>query len=498
MAGRLAAQVEVVATSGSFVPGTRVLFATDFSADTVGSFPRNLKYLTGSASVAEKNGKKMLRSAAGGEFIIQLSEQLPVRFTLEFDVVARETDCCAGEELAVEGTPSLARTAGSAQLLWHHQYVAILGGGRDMGNSTVRLDPTLQAELLGQLGRVQVAVDSTRVQLFTNGKRLYDFPNVPFSRGSVIRVFLGGLDNGERAVYLARVRVAESGVSAVPTVADAPLTTTSAAPVTTAAPPTAPATATTAATRTIQPQPSPVTTKASPVITQLQVLYSHMTNVDWNEIVGARWCRLQVSLKSDTLTYSVEPVPCTGTSFAGKVVVGRFDKRNEYPFAYVFRLFAVFPDGTETVTEVAPETVAPFPLLLVGLQTETGGRKLKACPDAQYTPEGTSVAMYTGLPHDWYWWRVWGPGLPPEGKFWDMSGVAAPGCLEWAYAFRGAGELVPITVAPTDEQGTLVVPQAKAWRIEWVTTPTTSTAVGDRVMSCISTTYPYADCPIKL
>ena len=214
LAGRAAAQS--TETGGGFSPGGQTLFATDFTQDAVGDFPRGLKLVKGSLEVVERDGVRMLRSTSPAEFIIPLPEVLPAQFTLEFDIVARGIDCCAGEELAVEGSPTLARTAGSAQLLWHHQWLAILGGGRDMSNSTVKVSETLQAELLGQLGHVQIAFDGPSMKLWTNGVRLYNLPELAFRRSNVLRVFLGGTDEGDRAVYLARVRVAGSGGASAP------------------------------------------------------------------------------------------------------------------------------------------------------------------------------------------------------------------------------------------------------------------------------------------
>ena len=167
--------------------------------------------MKGSLDVVERDGIRMLRSTSPAEFIIPLRETLPAQFTLEFDIVSRGIDCCAGEELAIEGSPTMARTPGSAQLLWHHQWLAILGGGKDMGNSTVKVSETLQAELLGQLGHVQIAFDGPSMKLYTNGVQLYNLPDLAFRRSNVLRVYLGGLDDADRAVYLAKIRVAAAG-----------------------------------------------------------------------------------------------------------------------------------------------------------------------------------------------------------------------------------------------------------------------------------------------
>ena len=216
-----AAQAALVAAGSAFLPGARELFSTNFSEDADGEFPKRLQFLRGSMQVVQHDGRRMLRSASQSEFVIPLPETLPARFTLEFDVVARDSNCCAGEELAFEGTPALSRSSDSAQVLWHHQYLAILGGGENMTTSTLRLKEPMQEQLLGKLSEVRVAFDGPKFRLYTNGVQLYDIARLAFVRGRVLRVFLGGRNDAERAVYLARIRVAASGTAA-PTVVRPP------------------------------------------------------------------------------------------------------------------------------------------------------------------------------------------------------------------------------------------------------------------------------------
>ena len=44
-----------------FVPGSKVIYFTDFSEDKVGNFARRLKYKSGPVEVVERDGVKMLR-----------------------------------------------------------------------------------------------------------------------------------------------------------------------------------------------------------------------------------------------------------------------------------------------------------------------------------------------------------------------------------------------------------------------------------------------------
>ena len=71
-----------------FKPGDRPLFVEDFTKEEVGNFPRRLEFIDGNMEVAEWQGGRYLRvSSWPGRFEIRLPEQLPERFTIEFDTM---------------------------------------------------------------------------------------------------------------------------------------------------------------------------------------------------------------------------------------------------------------------------------------------------------------------------------------------------------------------------------------------------------------------------
>jgi OmpA-OmpF porin, OOP family len=68
-----------------FKPGDQPLFVEDFTRDEVGDFPRRLELTQGNMEVAEWKGGRYLRITSWpGKFAINLPQQLPDRFTLEF------------------------------------------------------------------------------------------------------------------------------------------------------------------------------------------------------------------------------------------------------------------------------------------------------------------------------------------------------------------------------------------------------------------------------
>lgn len=189
--------------TAAFVPGARTVFAADFSSMT--TLPAEFRFVRGTAEFGQQGGVRMLRASAPTEFVISLPEMLPQRFTLEADLVTHPFNCCADAEFGVEGTVELARSQRSAQLLWHHQYATIMGGGSAAGDRNVY--PPSTQQLLGQLAHIQVAMDGTHFTLFTNDVLLLDIPDLQFARDRVLRVLVGGVAVPGGDVYLAKLRI---------------------------------------------------------------------------------------------------------------------------------------------------------------------------------------------------------------------------------------------------------------------------------------------------
>ena len=73
----------------------------------------------------------------------------------------------------------------------------------------------LRESLPGQLTQIVASFSGETVKLYTNGRRLYTLTERRFARGRVIRVFLGGQDDGDQAVYLARLRVTAGAATTI-------------------------------------------------------------------------------------------------------------------------------------------------------------------------------------------------------------------------------------------------------------------------------------------
>jgi hypothetical protein len=58
------------------------------------------------------------------------------------------------------------------------------------------------------LTEVTASFEGGTVKLYTNGRRLYTLTDRRFARGRTLRLSLGGQDDGDQAVYLAKLRIA--------------------------------------------------------------------------------------------------------------------------------------------------------------------------------------------------------------------------------------------------------------------------------------------------
>ena len=192
-----------------FVPGSKVIFYTDFSEDKVGNFARGLKFKSGQMDVVERDGVKMLRATARSEFLIPVGRKLPERFTLEIDVLSPPEGIGGYDLVAVEGGSELDRGDTSAEINWEPQGTMIIGGGR---NNETKFPESLTAQLQGQVGHIRVLMDGPYLKFYTNERRIYNIPEFPFKRDSVIRVFFKGTEEPNQATYLTGIRVAESEV----------------------------------------------------------------------------------------------------------------------------------------------------------------------------------------------------------------------------------------------------------------------------------------------
>ena len=194
-----------------FVPGSKVIFYTDFSEDRVGNFARGLKYRSGEAEVVERDGVKVLRAMSRAEFLIPVGKVLPERFTLELDVIApqpRDGEHDPHQMLQFEGGAEASSGNESAAVTYMTSLAWIQGGGQSAPASNSKVPEAMVPLLRGNLAHLRVLMDGPYFKMYVNERRLYNIPELAVRRDSVIRVAISASE--QEVVYLTGIRVAES------------------------------------------------------------------------------------------------------------------------------------------------------------------------------------------------------------------------------------------------------------------------------------------------
>ena len=154
-----------------FKPGSRVLFADDFTKDEVGDFPRRLEFVDGAMELVEWQQARWLRLSNTSHFVVPLPEVLPERYTMEFDFSV------PGGEMWIypdkEG----------------HPYDFVIFGNGGVGGvsannhaSRSNRNPALE----GKIAHARVMADGAYLKVYVNDKRCLNVPNFGTARANKI------------------------------------------------------------------------------------------------------------------------------------------------------------------------------------------------------------------------------------------------------------------------------------------------------------------------
>lgn len=190
-----------------FIPGNRVLFYTDFSEDQVGNFPQRLEFKNGQMEVVELDGgQRALKASSPSELVIALPEALPEKFTIEVDVINRNTRGVAASTIEVAGGKDM-RDGSHTQVGWGHNGGFARGGKVDVYIQAKDADVT---RYVGKPASVRILGDGSYLKLYADEKRWANIPNADFKRDKFLVLDLQGRDDETAAVYVTRIRVAQS------------------------------------------------------------------------------------------------------------------------------------------------------------------------------------------------------------------------------------------------------------------------------------------------
>jgi outer membrane protein OmpA-like peptidoglycan-associated protein len=195
-----------------FVPGSRVLFAEDFSTETVGNFPRRLRFKQGNMEVAESEGRRWITNTGGDGFEIPLPEALPARFSIEFDFVPSPSftghsavgggQCYHYHEInfkatGFEGVREPVE-AGFADM--PEQSIRFCGFRAGIGGQKLNAT-TLFPSIIGKVNKVRIMGDGDYLKVYVNGTRVSNVPNTTVGRSRTIAIRTNGDQNDQKALF---------------------------------------------------------------------------------------------------------------------------------------------------------------------------------------------------------------------------------------------------------------------------------------------------------
>ncbi len=175
-----AAPGEGVWVNYDFVPGNRVLFFDDLTADQVGNFPQRLEFVEGNMEVAEWNQSRWLRVTTASKFTLPLPEVLPDRFTLEFDMYIIN----GWSKTVVSGAPLDGGNPGT--VIWYSPLDNFSAGLVEAASGKrLALGPFPQ-EAMQQVMHCRAIADGKYMKVYVNETRTANVPNVSFARSNKI------------------------------------------------------------------------------------------------------------------------------------------------------------------------------------------------------------------------------------------------------------------------------------------------------------------------
>ncbi|HWB41589.1 MAG TPA: OmpA family protein [Gemmatimonadales bacterium] len=194
--------------SFDFVPGDRVLFYDDYTADNVGDFPRRLEFAEGNAEVAEWEGAKWLRVGKSTKFAVALPEVLPQQFTIEFDYVTNHR--------ASNGWPIMLNMSGS-DVNWESQgnaypTVRFTYNKGGVYSGKIESEGPAGGDLADKVNRARIMVDGKYTKVYINGVRVANAPNADVGRSNKVQLWVPGYDpEGVQATLIGPIRIAAGG-----------------------------------------------------------------------------------------------------------------------------------------------------------------------------------------------------------------------------------------------------------------------------------------------
>ena len=179
-----------------FKPGDRILFASDFSGDEVGDFPRSMEFKSGALETVEWQEARWLRATQDSKFYLVLPETLPSQFTLEFDY-SIPSDGEVWIYFAPEESNRVLSFGGQGTAAVHNSAAGVDGRG-----ALAKLDANV-------VRRARVMGDGKYLKVYLDDTRILNVPNADLGRNNKILFYTDA--TAEKPTLFGNFRVAAGG-----------------------------------------------------------------------------------------------------------------------------------------------------------------------------------------------------------------------------------------------------------------------------------------------
>jgi outer membrane protein OmpA-like peptidoglycan-associated protein len=187
-----------------FMRGDEILFADDFMDDRVGNFPRGLEFGQGNMEIVEWQGGRYLRSTADSQFIVELPEALPEKFTIEFEYY-EPTGFYNG---AIVTDADRIKSADNPQVRAYYEG-AVFMMGKDSGVGGTSKAHTRTYRTREAMTAIRIQVDGNYAKVYTDEERVSNIPNAEIHRGNRLSFHLHG--GRDQPAYLGNLVIAGGG-----------------------------------------------------------------------------------------------------------------------------------------------------------------------------------------------------------------------------------------------------------------------------------------------
>lgn len=194
-----------------FVTGDRIIFYDDFTNDRVGNFPRRFEFIHGTWEIVESPEKRYLRATSAGLVKIPLPEELPDRFTVEFDVNTTHGNSSVylttgpaihGPDRSYQGSAAIVRSTNAG--------IQPVGGAGPESMSLYPQEFLMEFRNNSTPKPLRFMADGDYVKVYLSEHRVANVPNAVFPRSDALYLAVSSV-TPETPALIGPVKIAAGG-----------------------------------------------------------------------------------------------------------------------------------------------------------------------------------------------------------------------------------------------------------------------------------------------